>query len=169
MESKEPFFFVAQLIPFIKLLLWNRLIHQPIAIFYGQIIAISHDLGLQKVASWKGNPLIQGKSMLLNYYSLARSLFYCFWDTFIKFFVCQHCVSSSTFNPVPPLKKDTHTHRHIKRNTRCAPAATFEKCWEPSCKFLGLRFEMKTWQHDTCFGASMVVVVVVDVCETTIF
>ena len=114
---------MAQLIPFIKLLLWNRLIHQPIAIlfkahiFSGQIIAISHDLGPEKVASWKGNPLIQGKSMLLNYYSLARSLFYCFWDTFIKFFVCQHCVSSSTFNPVPPLKKDTHTHKE-KRQVR---------------------------------------------------
>ena len=26
--------------------------------------------------------------------------------------------------------------------------------------------QMKTWQHDTCFGASMVVV---DACETTIF
>ena len=159
---------MAQLIPFIKLLLWNRLIHQPIAIlfkahiFSGQIIAISHDLGPEKVASWKGNPLIQGKSMLLNYYSLARSLFYCFWDTFIKFFVCQHCVSSSTFNPVPPLKKDTHTQRET-------PGAH----QPPLSRSVGSRLasswgrkRTKTWQHDTCFGASMVVV---DVCEMTIF
>ena len=33
----------------------------------GQIIATSHDLGPQKVAFWKGNPLISGKSRLVKY------------------------------------------------------------------------------------------------------
>ena len=36
-------------------------------IVYGQIIATSHDLGPQKVAFWKGNPLISGKSRLVEY------------------------------------------------------------------------------------------------------
>ena len=39
----------------------------------GQIIATSHDLGPQKVAFWKGNPLISGKSRLVKYYNLART------------------------------------------------------------------------------------------------
>ena len=34
----------------------------------GQIIATSHDLGHQKVAFWKGIPLISGKSRLVKYY-----------------------------------------------------------------------------------------------------
>ena len=38
----------------------------------GQIIATSHDLGPQKVAFWKGNPLISAKSRLVKYYNLAR-------------------------------------------------------------------------------------------------
>ena len=39
----------------------------------GQIIATSRtDLGPQKVAFWKGNPLISGKSRLVKYYNLGR-------------------------------------------------------------------------------------------------
>ena len=42
----------------------------------GQIIATSHDLGPQKVAVWKGNPLISGKSRLVKHYTSARYLTY---------------------------------------------------------------------------------------------
>ena len=38
----------------------------------GEIIATSPDLGPQKVAFWKGHPLISGKSRLVKYFNLAR-------------------------------------------------------------------------------------------------
>ncbi len=42
------------------------------AIKSGQIIATSTTIFFQKVAFWKGNPLISGKSRLVKYYNLAR-------------------------------------------------------------------------------------------------
>ena len=46
------------------------------SIHSGQIIATSHDLGPQKVAFRKGNPLISGKSRLVKYYSIWLDPFY---------------------------------------------------------------------------------------------
>ena len=40
----------------------------------GQIIATSHEFSPQMVANSKGNPLISGKSGLVKYYNLARSM-----------------------------------------------------------------------------------------------
>ncbi len=43
-----------------------------------------HATSLQKVAFWKGNPLISGKSRLVKYYDLAR-LFQGFFGTSLPF------------------------------------------------------------------------------------
>ena len=43
------------------------------SIMFGQIIATSHIFSPQKVAEVSGNPLMSGKSRLVNYYDLARS------------------------------------------------------------------------------------------------
>ena len=40
----------------------------------GQIIATSHDQNPQNVAFWKGSLLTSGKSRLVKYYNLARSM-----------------------------------------------------------------------------------------------
>ena len=47
------------------------------------IIATSHDLGPQKVAFWKGNPLISGKSRLVKYY-LGRFVYILIFVLYIE-------------------------------------------------------------------------------------
>ncbi len=50
----------------------------------GQIIATCHTTDFpQKVAVWKGNPLISGKSRLVNYYNLARNIGGVWWLTIL--------------------------------------------------------------------------------------
>ena len=55
--------------------LWLWTLTRCIVLYHlsGRIIATSHDLGPQKVAE-EGNPLISGKSRLVKYDNLAKSM-----------------------------------------------------------------------------------------------
>ena len=55
----------------------------------GQIIAMSHDLGPQKVSFWKGIPF-SGKSRLVKYYNLARMCIYTYIYNYIYINQCVH-------------------------------------------------------------------------------
>ena len=52
----------------------------------GQIIAMSHDLGPQKVSFWKGIPF-SGKSRLVKYYNLARMCVYIYIYSYIIIYI----------------------------------------------------------------------------------